>query len=47
MFLVPFWAVLFASAFVSDSDNLVSAAVTHGAVVTAAVFAASNRFRVT
>ena len=47
MFLVPFWAVLFASAFVSDSDNLVSAAVTHGAIVSTALFAASKRFSAT
>jgi len=43
MFLAPFWAVLFASAFVGDSDNLVFAALTHGAIVAIAVFAASKR----
>jgi hypothetical protein len=47
MFLAPFWAMLFAFAFVGDSDNLVFAAVTQGAIVTAAILAASNRFRVT
>jgi hypothetical protein len=46
MFLAPFWAVLFASAFVSDSDNLVFAALTHGVLVAIAVFAASKRFPV-
>lgn len=44
MFLAPFWAVLFASAFFGDSDNLVFAAVTHGAIVATAIFAASKRF---
>jgi hypothetical protein len=47
MFLAPFWAMLFAFAFVGDSDNLIFAAVTQGAIVTAAVLATSNRFRVT
>lgn len=47
MFLAPFWAMMFASAFISDSDNLVYAALTHGVMVVAAVFAASKRFPAT
>jgi len=43
MFLAPFWATLFASAFVGDSDNLVFAAMTHGAIVTTAILAVSKR----
>ena len=43
MFLAPFFSILFATAFTSDSDNLVFAALTEGAVVIAAIFAASKR----
>jgi len=43
MFLAPFFSILFATAFVGDSDNLVFAALTEGALVVAAIFAASKR----
>jgi hypothetical protein len=46
MFLAPFFSILFATAFVGDSDNLVFAALTEGALVVAAVFAASTRIRI-
>ena len=42
-FLAPFFTMLLASALVSDSDNLVYAAVTQGALVIAAVSIASRR----
>jgi hypothetical protein len=45
MFLAPFFSILFATAFTSDSDNLVFAALTEGAVVVVAIFAASKRLK--
>jgi hypothetical protein len=42
MFIAPFFSILFVIAFVGDSDNLVFAALTEGAVVVAAIFAASK-----
>jgi len=46
MFLAPFFTILFVTALTGDSDNLVFAAVMEGALVTAAVFAASRRYPV-
>ena len=45
MLIAPFFSILFATAFVGDSDNLVFAALTEGAVVVAAIFAASKRLQ--
>jgi hypothetical protein len=44
MFLAPLFTILFATALTGDSDNLIFAAVMEGALVTAAVFAASTGF---
>jgi hypothetical protein len=43
MYLAPFLALMFLVALISDSDNLVFAAVTQGALVTTAIFLASER----
>jgi hypothetical protein len=43
LLLAPFFTVLFVAALVADSDNLVFAAVTEGALVSTAVFAACRR----
>jgi hypothetical protein len=43
-FLAPFFTILFVTALTGDSDNLVFAAVMEGALITAAVFAASRRY---
>lgn len=43
VFLMPLAAMLFAAGFIGDSDNVVFAALTHGALVFAAVLMASNR----
>jgi hypothetical protein len=43
MFLAPFFSLLFLIALIGDSDNLVFAAVTQGALIVTAVFAASDR----
>ncbi len=45
MYLAPFFALMFLVALVSDSDNLVFAAVTQGALVITAIFSASERRR--
>lgn len=44
MFLAPLFAILLASALISDSDNLVYAFITDGMLVCCAIFAASRRF---
>lgn len=43
MFVAPFFALMFLVALISDSDNLVFAAVTQGALVMTAIFVASDR----
>jgi hypothetical protein len=43
MYLAPFFALMFLVALISDSDNLVFAAVTQGALVTTAIFLASQK----
>lgn len=43
MYLAPFFALMFLVALISDSDNLVFAGVTQGALVTTAIFLASDR----
>jgi len=43
MYLAPFFALMFLVALISDSDNLVFAAVTQGALITTAIFLASDR----
>jgi|SRR5271156_1854230 len=45
MFLAPFFALMFLVALISDSDNLVFAAVTQGALIVTAIFAVSERQR--
>jgi hypothetical protein len=44
MFLAPFFTILFVTSLTGDSDNLVFAAVMEGALITAAVFAASRSY---
>ncbi len=46
MYLAPFFALMFLVALMSDSDNLVFAAVTQGALVITAIFVASERQRI-
>jgi hypothetical protein len=45
MYLAPFFALMFLVALMSDSDNLVFAAVTQGALVITAIFVSSERQR--
>ena len=43
IFLAPFFTILFAMAFIGDSDTLVFGAVTEGALIFICLFAASRR----
>ncbi|MFY9528448.1 MAG: hypothetical protein WAR24_06030 [Candidatus Acidiferrales bacterium] len=47
LFLAPFFTILFVAGLVYDSDNLVFFAVTNGALISAAMFAASRHDPVT